>query len=556
MMPNRWTKIRDFLREPFVRKLIQIILLLMIVGLVWIGKVSYIHPGPAIALTLLGVAILIFGQIVQAFQTDKQRLAEKVKTLEANNQQLARNISALKAKNRDLLQQLKTVPYQDDDTSDGASSSQPRLTGLELLVERWRRFKPQPDDSAILHEQIAIAQSIAQQHYPSVSKIQFIKYFAGFKIKSGAFLIQAEQQLPLVLKFDSTRNIKAETERYRDCVAGRLGLVPGEPLIPVQRSGRIEGEEWGAITYNLIGANQAESSHLQTFAEYYSNYDTLEPLSHALHKIFAALQPWWQNPPGSNHCLDYRRDSLYGEYDRLTRKQNEIQQGMIETGQFLQLEELRTISADHAFVDLNQTLRLRNPFHWLKAVFQAHRLGNWADQPGLRRDSIVHGDLHAGNILISQDSSDRLRAWIIDFPHAHVGPTVQDFARLEADVKFGLWSGEGLAALGIDEIYQFETALLAVSDPSKPSLIDLVPGQFPPAMPPNPALEKTWTIVSMLRNEARNYMNGFDARPYYLALLHATLPALYYRNRDPWQKLYTFISAALLCERLDSPNRD
>jgi hypothetical protein len=537
-MPKWCTKIRDFLKESIGRKIIQIILLLIIVRIIWLGLLSSIHLGPTAALMLFVVVVFIFAQTVQDFQ------------LKANNRQLAQNIRALKAKNRGLLQQLKSSP---DETSAAISNIQPRLIGLELLFERWQTFNPQPDDSVILHEQIAIARSMAQQHYLSARKIQFIKYFAGFKIKGGAFLIQPEQQLPLVLKFDSTRNIKAETERYRDCVAGHLGLVPGEPIFSVERSGKIEGEEWGAITYNLIGANQAESSRLKTFAEYFSTHDAPVSISNALQQIFAALKPWWQNPPPSNHCLHYRRDRLYGEYDRLIRNQNQIHQGIIETGQFLQIEALRTISANQEFIDLNNTLQLRNPLHWLKTVFQAYLLGDWADQPGLRRDSIVHGDFHAGNILISQDSSEHLKAWVIDFPHTHVGPAIQDIARLEADLKFGLWSGNSLATLGIEKIHQFEVALLSNAGRSEPSLVDLVPNQMPTMVSKSPTMEKTWRTILILRKEARNYMNGFDARPYYLALLHATLPALYYRNRNPWQKLYTFISATLICERLDHP---
>ncbi len=67
----------------------------------------------------------------------------------------------------------------------------------------------------------------------------------------------------------------------------------------------------------------------------------------------------------------------------------------------------------------------------------------------------------------------------------------------------------------------------------------------------NAQLIKTHQTVCLLRKEACTHMAGNDARPYYLALLHATLPVLYYRDRTPRQKLYAFLSAALLCERLD-----
>ncbi len=39
--------------------------------------------------------------------------------------------------------------------------------------------------------------------------------------------------------------------------------------------------------------------------------------------------------------------------------------------------------------------------------------------------------------------------------------------------------------------------------------------------------------------------------PYYLALLHATLPMVAYRDRSPQQRLYALIAAALLCEYIE-----
>jgi hypothetical protein len=224
-----------------------------------------------------------------------------------------------------------------------------------------------------------------------------------------------------------------------------------------------------------------------------------------------------------------------------------VENGIRQAGQTLQIEALQTIDADQEYVNLDHDLRLRNPLNWVRDIFEKNQLGAWTTQDILRRDSIVHGDLHAGNILISQDPGGTPRVWVIDFPHTHVGPTVQDVARLEADIKFGWLPDDSLGHLSRGDMWRFEASLLPQSDRFPPPMEALTPGPIEPA---DQQLHKAYHSVCLLRNEARKYMSGDDARPYYLALLHATLPVLYYRDRTPQQKLYAFLSGGLLCERL------
>ncbi len=423
-----------------------------------------------------------------------------------------------------------------------------RVLGLELLFKRWQSFQPRERDSVFLYTQIKIVLSIAESAFPGLDELRLAKAFPGTKIKGGAFLLRAGKARPLVLKLDSVANIQEEQDRYTCCVAHRLGQMPGEPWVPPQRYGQIEGQDWGAIVYNLIGADGNDVEHLQSFGEYYVTHDNSQQIEDALRYIFAALTPWWANPTaGSEPCAQRPRATLYGEYDRMTRKQRQMETGIRQVGQELQFETLQTISADQGFVDLEGDIRLRNPLNWVKDVFEAEQLGEWLTQNTLRRDSIVHGDLHGSNILISQDSSGQIRAWVIDFPHVHVGPTVQDMARLEAEIKFGLLADDTFRRLGIGDLRCFEINLLPESDQLTPSLAALMPNSNEQA---NAQLGKACQAVRLLRKEACTYMAGYDARPYYLALLHATLPVLYYRDRTPRQKLYAFLSAALICERL------
>lgn len=499
-MRHMWAKLRVFLLNPVgLGTVILFSGLILGATLLWIRGISYAHPGPAIATALLAVAILIVGLVINALQTQE------------------------------------------------TPSRQPRLIGLELLVDRWRKFTPRQHDSEILSQQFSITLSLARLAYREHDEIRVIKYFSGFKIRGGAFLLQPGQEIPRVLKFDSLDNIEAEVDRYKHCVKDHLGFTPGEPSVPTQRYGTIEGQKWGAIVYKLIGAGQIESGRLETFAEYYQTHHDTQQITDALARIFEALRPWWMNPIGSDDGAQGRQDTLYDEYDRLTRKHYHIVKGIIEAGKEIQISTLQNINVSHRTIDLGSDLQVRNPLNWIKDVFGEREVSDWINHVGLRQDSIVHGDLHAGNILISEDDYGQLRAWMIDFPHVHVGPTIQDIARLEADLKFGLISADTIEALSVDEMHQLESSLLPEPRRPEPSLADLTPA---PLQQVNPQLLKAWEAVCLMRDEARSYMSGFDARPYYLALLHATMPALYYRNRSPWQKLYSFISAALLCERL------
>jgi hypothetical protein len=499
------TRVRSFVLSSVGRGTV-ILFGVLVIGAVflWRREISYAHPGPAIALALLAVVVLVIGLVISALQA----------------------------------QEAQKTP-----------SRGPRLTGLELFVERWKNFGPEQHHSEILHQQFLIALSLAQLTYPEYDEIRFVKYFSGFKIRGGAFLFQPGQDAPLVLKFDKLANIEAEIERYKHCVAGRLGLTPGEPLVPAQQYGTIDDQPWGAITYNLIGASRASSGQVYTFDEFYRMHDDALAITDALNSVFEALSPWWTNQAKPDCGKQGRRD-LYGEYDRLTRKQSLIEKGIAETGQETQIRALQSINANHRYIDLGSDLELRNPLNWIRDIFLGRKLAEWIKQH--RQDSIVHGDLHAGNILISEGVHGPPRAWLIDFPHVHVGPTIQDIARLEADLKFGLLEDDTLKALGPNSLYGFETILLPESTQDAPAFSALSPGQLQTDPEPDPQVQKAYEAVQLLRKEALKFMIGNDARPYYLALLHTTMPALYYRNRGPWQKLYTFISAALLCERLGS----
>jgi hypothetical protein len=425
----------------------------------------------------------------------------------------------------------------------------PSILGLELLVERWHLFGVDTRQSWILSEQFAILQSVVEENYHNQSKVRLLKYFSGAKPRGGAFLMQADDQIPRVLKFDSLTNIDRELQRYREHVAPHLNFTPGEPLKPKQQFTKMEGQTWGAITYKFIGGDNLQVKQLQTFSEFFRDHDAARVIS-VLDQLFATLKPWW-GMPVNDKVVGYntRNSDLYIEYKRIETKYQQALSGVIAAEQALGDKFGGGLSSYQTEIDLGSGLSCMNPFSWITTRFQVRQLA-WMDELRLRHDSLVHGDFHPGNLLISAAANGSVTTWIIDFPHVHVGPTVQDIARLEAEIKFSLIADDVLRGLDLRGLYELETLLLPTTTRSFPTLQDITPNNWRTLETVSPELDKVWQVVAVLRRTAKQYMNGNDARPYYLALLHATLPTLYFRDRTPWQKLYAFVSSAVLCERL------
>jgi hypothetical protein len=530
MMPDWRAKERNFIKRNLIMVITIVVAGLFAIGAGWLGlgEISYLHPGPAIAAAGLAFVVLIVGLVMN--------------DLLAQNQNLSAEVTRLQEK-------LKQPIHL------------PRVIGLDILVNRWQEFKPELDDNdrAKMYDQLLIAQQIFNRK--GTQRITFIKAFPGSKLEGGAFLVQPENMEAQVLKFDRIENLRRERQRFDSCVQGRLLThAPGRPIEywPPQSTWDHETDgRRGAIMYNL--AQMGADSKLQTFGQYYAEQDASR-VEQALNHILSVLAPnWWRNHIPFNQDTECPRksanpneQSLYYEYKRLKDKLDALEQCWqavcTKMGKFV----VNDRNDEHFFYLRDEYLplevRLPNPIQWVHARFADQDTFNqqYGDLENIRRDSLVHGDFHAGNILIEEDQLAQ-RIWLIDFPQTHVGPTVQDIARLEADIKFGLLPSDELA---IHDLYHFEAALLPQSAQQPPPIAALKPE--PQAEPTDPRLLKAWHAVCILRNCVLRepYLYGNDSRPYYLALLHATLPMLCYGDRSDWQKLYAFISAALLCGRL------
>jgi hypothetical protein len=427
--------------------------------------------------------------------------------------------------------------------------SETRIQGLERLIDRWRDFKPAADESAILHHQILLLNSIVQLNYPPEIPVRITHHFPGNKIKGGVFLFISGDNSPAVIKIDRVSNIEAETKNYRLYVKPCLNRTPGEPYIPKQRHVYIDENAWGGIMYNLLDAEHEAGKQVLALADYCHDHSA-DAIGQALTQVFKALEPWWNNRPHSRSLAQAAGQpplALAHEYNRLFRYRPEIQDGIAATGTALGIASLQSINWTQPCLQLAGQLEISNPLYWIDQTFLHKDLLKQLDQPNLRCDSLIHGDLHAHNILIG-DVAGKARAWIIDFPRVHLGPTVQDLASLEATMVAEMIN-DSFSELTLEDWLVFVTALLPPSSPLRSSLTQLTPTELPELLPIRPQLEAIRQVVLRLRREVIRFPMGGDPRPYYLALAHATLPMMKYRDLKPIQKLAVFLIAAVLCDR-------
>lgn len=404
----------------------------------------------------------------------------------------------------------------------------PIIIGLDTLMDHWKKYWLASDedkrkgDREIMYEQVRII----QQLFRGSKEVKLLKAFDGNKAEKGVFLIKKDNDPERVLKFDTLDNMRKERDSFKTYTSPLSPYTPGREVAHWPREADWGlGDKRGAFVHER--AQLGAGSDLQTFGQYYK--DLTPDVGNALDEIIKVLDTWWgDQKPKSKPSFE--------EYKRLTEKAQKMEDGWKKT--LSEYPELSGLPMDAANAQFSFSRKsLPNPLHWVRSEFRAicdrlDKLSRW--------DSIVHGDFHSGNILVEHKGGS-IVIWLIDFPHTHIGPAVQDMARLEADIKFGLLPSNLLQNLNTDGIYSFEESLF--SDNPNLATLPLNSG------PRDPELARAWGAISKLRNKAQAYIAGNRAH-YDLALLHATLPTLYYQDRQPWQKVYAFISAALLCHRL------
>ena len=326
----------------------------------------------------------------------------------------------------------------------------------------------------------------------------------------------------MIVKIGRRDKIAIESEHYHDHVehylAGRYAV----------RINAVYTRQLGGLLYPFV---DAEDKHTVTFADLYRQQPSQRIIT-ALQQLFRqTCQPWYQNRTFGFESLR----NLYWESFDLSRQPdrlgNEI--ATVLAGYDRQAATM-TLAGTLTGEDDDPPLPLPNPLYWL-----AHDVNTIMAVC----HSITHGDLHADNILISDDGD----CWLIDFYRTYPSHILRDFVELETDIKFRL-----LEDLMPADFLALEQTLIALEWPTR--------GIEVPADWPEHA-RRAATVIVGLRAEAWRLLeatqpnNNLIQREYLIGLLLGTLNILRLRHYKeapalrPRRKL-ALLSAGLICEHL------
>ena len=165
------------------------------------------------------------------------------------------------------------------------------------------------------------------------------------------------------------------------------------------------------------------------------------------------------------------------------------------------------------------------------------------------RRSIIHGDLHPGNILVDEEG----RAWLIDFDHVREAHVLFDFVRLETILRLFVLGGvrrfkkqDKTSPLPpppmvwphpftLAEYVTFETSLAQQTLGYSALEID------------QPDLAKAAKVIMAIRDLARHYLRQRNHwSEYFAGLFLQNLAQLRFYQNQPWLGVLPFTTAALV----------
>ncbi len=334
---------------------------------------------------------------------------------------------------------------------------------------------------------------------------------------SGAILSLAQgnrttglKTIVCILKISHKDDIEREFKNYNYYVNGCLD----HSCVPHIYGDRPEYEgDWGAIGFSKVGGGR--ENPLQ-FGELYADAE-IPQLTGILNTLFNRLMHPWIEPRQFPKDEVSWKDAYHLTPDKISsiRKNHSLLCGQDEYFKYMR------VRADP--IEYYESL-VSNPIP--NAVFR-----------------VGHGDLNSANILFKDD---RRNPWLIDFAHTGYGHYLRDFAKLEAEIKFGLMDKKNENAptrlprwLGMD------------------NALDVLPFGEPLYIPPyvqigtDPEILKAYSIIRHLRSLAFDRMIGIKEphiAQYRTALFLYTLQTLAFRDIPPWKKIFAFRSASRLSQ--------
>lgn len=378
--------------------------------------------------------------------------------------------------------------------------------------------------------EIAPQLSILAALFKGQRQVRILTRFDGGHRNRGVYLVRASAEADRVVKIARSADIRAE--RDAQTLINRFSQNNGGQL--VRDVIGADADAPGGIVYRLASLRRA--SDVRTFGAYYRESQNAHDCALIVEQLYSEILPHSQ-------FREVYVGTPFQEYaipERVVNDVWNVLQG---------IEAFATIKAEAEWLEFDtpELRRVRNPLVWVRTIMPRHQTLQMEMVRG-----VIHGDLHSGNLLIQLPGPN---VWIIDFAKARAdAPTLVDYARLEADVKFHLLEGTD-AADYLAQALRFEEHWAAARFKNE---VDAAP---PDISSYPPEFQKAASCIVALRHvscshrrsaheEVVGHFVGDSVLPYYLALLQATLRTIRYQESNPAQKTFAFLAAGRLCERI------
>ncbi len=437
------------------------------------------------------------------------------------------------------------------------------VTARAHLVEQDARFPVVCGHTKLTQPEFPVLVQMLFSRFPDIQYIHVTPLPGGY---GGSTTVLARLQQAghaalllrsFVLKLGDKQEMTDECDKFDRYVDARL---VNAPHFHIHRYA--EWGDWAGIAYEFAGLG----GEIQNFYQFYRGSAVLAA-AELIEEIYAPLrEAWYQRG-------EMATVNLYHEYNVLNKKQDVI---IGHVGRIVHRDD--PYRANLAALEEDLRPQLKPAFcpapdvPWSDPVVFLRRWPSRSLPVPLHR-SVVHGDLHARNVLVEIRKGGFKQVWFIDFSHtgnglsrarsdqarregtlvdADSGHTLRDLSRLEADVKFiltRLRHEEDLALAVAFEKELLECGMEMHDLQVRPAWVEALRDE---------RFKKAWQVIREIRRQAVMYLTGpQDLLPYYFSLLHATLPVLYYRPEqfeseacELQQKRYALISAGMLCSRL------
>lgn len=319
--------------------------------------------------------------------------------------------------------------------------------------------------------------------------------------KSFVFRATPDNLQPRVVKLAPLVDIKADVENYQQYVEEQL---PG--ALHAQLKSHAMAWGIGGTSYSFVGD---VAGSIQRFDQFYSANNDIESIKNPLNCFFREV---WD--------VHYRRceattNSVFESYNQLWKNIFD--------------DESPKWGMEQKDIVFN-TITAPNPKRWIA--------DNYKFAPADIEECVVHGDMHAGNLLVNET-----QAWTIDFERTGPAHKLADFVELEKDVIVRL---ADINSADIDSVFNVLIATLTM--PMRLNQLNIESA----LIKQNDEVRKALLTVQYLRSTAEQLFGNVDMREYYWGLLLNMMYTLckLQDGLNELERTKTLRYAGVLCQRL------